>query len=94
MFVKFWISGNQSLDTFHSKETRFFGLPLVFPAYYSVMTARCASRGLEQRSGLRSGEAALASFVLGTQETIRCGCAHGGQLASTFLGEVKVLMPL
>jgi len=35
---------------------------------------------LEQGSGSRRGEAALASFALGTQEAIRCGCAHGEQL--------------
>jgi len=37
---------------------------------------------LEQGAGSRCGEAALASFALGTQETIGCGCAHGKQLAA------------
>jgi hypothetical protein len=49
---------------------------------------------LELGSGSRRGEAALTSFVLGTQEAIRCGCAHGKQLASALLGQVEMLMPL
>src|SRR5258708_24991212 len=49
---------------------------------------------LEQRSRSRRGEAALASFALGTQEAIRCGCAHGEQLPAALLGQVEMLMPL
>ncbi len=48
---------------------------------------------LEQGSGSRRGEAELASFALGTQEAIRCGRAHGKQLAPALLGEVEMLMP-
>ena len=49
---------------------------------------------LEQRSRSRRGEAALATFALGTQEAIRRRCAHGKQLAAALLGEVEMLMPL
>ena len=49
---------------------------------------------LEQGAGSRRGEAALTSFALGTQETIRCRCAHGEQLAPALLSEVEMLMPL
>jgi hypothetical protein len=49
---------------------------------------------LEQRSRSRGGEAALTHLSLGTQQAIRCGCAHGKQLAATLLSEVEVLMSL
>ena len=49
---------------------------------------------LEQGSRSRRGEATLASFALGTQEAIRCRCAHGKQLASALLCQVEMLMPL
>jgi hypothetical protein len=48
---------------------------------------------LEQRSRSRGGEAALTHLSLGTQQAIRCGSAHGKQLAATLLREVEVLMP-
>jgi hypothetical protein len=56
----------------------------------------CADRDLllEQGASSRCGEAALASFALGTQETIGCGCAHGKQLAAALLSKVEMLMPL
>ncbi len=48
---------------------------------------------LQQRSRSRGGEAALTHPSLGTQEAISCRCAHGKELASTVLCEVKMLMP-
>jgi hypothetical protein len=47
---------------------------------------------LEQGSGSRRGEAALASFALGTQEAIGRRRAHGKQLPSALLQDVEVLM--
>ena len=49
---------------------------------------------LEQGASSRRGEATLALFALGTQQAIRCRGAHGKQLASAFLGQVEMLMPL
>src|SRR5258707_5242042 len=49
---------------------------------------------LEQGSGTRGGEAALTRCALGTQETIRCGRAHGEQLVPALLRDVEVLMSL
>jgi hypothetical protein len=56
----------------------------------------CSDRNLllEQRSCSRRGEAAHPQFALGTQEAIRCGRAHGEQLASAFRSELEMLMPL
>jgi hypothetical protein len=39
------------------------------------------------------GDAAPTQRSLGMQEAIRCRCAHGKELASTFLCEVEVFMP-
>jgi hypothetical protein len=45
---------------------------------------------LAQGASSRCGEAALASFALGTQETIGCDCAHGKQLAAALLSKVQI----
>ena len=49
---------------------------------------------LEHGASSRCGEATLASFALGMQETIGCSCAHGKQLAPALLSKVEMLMPL
>src|SRR4249919_2984964 len=61
-------------------------LPLRERAYRDLL--------LQQRSCSRRGEAAHPQFALETQEAIRCGRAHGEQLASAFLCELEMLMPL
>ena len=68
---------------------------------FNLLTASCcilgntADRNLlfEERSRSRGGEAAQPQFLMGTQEAIRCRCAHGKQLASALLGEVEMLIP-
>jgi len=49
---------------------------------------------LQEHSCSRRGDATLTHRSVGTQEAIRCRCAHGKELASTVLCEVEVLMPL
>jgi len=49
---------------------------------------------LQERSRSCGGEAALTWCALGTQEAIGCRSAHGKQLASTFLRDLEMLMPL
>lgn len=49
---------------------------------------------LEQGSGSRGGKAMLAQCALRTQETIDRRYAHGKQLASALIRDVKVFMSL
>ena len=48
---------------------------------------------LQECSRSRGGEAAQPQGALGTQEAIRCRCAHGKELPAALLREVEMLMP-